>query len=294
MNIEERFLTINPYSRSGEKQGKIKKIVTHWVGNANTSAMANRNYFNNLKDTHETYASSQYIIGLVGEIIYCVPEDEVAFHSGDRTMNRCSIGIENCHPDWNGKFNDKTYNSLLELCAELCKKYGLTENDVIRHYDVTKKCCPKYYVEHNEAWQQFKNDLKAKLQGGSSNVPTFNCLAVLKSKTYAPLRKSKSHTENNVITHLAPGTPVELKARDGQWGIIPQGYINLDDFEFAVMKTIITAKNGVPLRSSASHSENNVITYLSENTPLDVVEALNNSDFIRCPQGYINRYDCKE
>lgn len=31
MEILEKLLTINPYSRSGEKQGTIKNIVVHWV-----------------------------------------------------------------------------------------------------------------------------------------------------------------------------------------------------------------------------------------------------------------------
>lgn len=159
MEIQEMFLTPNNYSRTGEEQGQIQNIVVHWVGNANTSAVANRNYFNNLKDTHETYASSHYIIGLNGEIIYCVPEDEVAFHAGDRNMNRHSIGIENCHPDWNGKFNDATYNSLIELCVDICKRYGLGVDNIIRHYDVTGKDCPHYYVQNPEAWVQFKNDV---------------------------------------------------------------------------------------------------------------------------------------
>ena len=99
MNIIYDFLNINPYSRSAEQQRKIEKIVIHYVGNPATSAKANRNYFNNLAKTHETYASSHYIIGLNGEIIQCIPEKEVAFHAGSWSMNRKSIGIENCHPD---------------------------------------------------------------------------------------------------------------------------------------------------------------------------------------------------
>ena len=166
MEIEERLLTINPYSRSGEKQGTIKKIIIHWVGNANTSAIANRNYFENLKDTHSCYASSHYIIGLNGEIIRCIPDDEVAFHSGNYGVNHSSIGIEHCHPDWEGKFNELTYKSSIEIVANLIKKYGLSINDVERHYDITGKCCPKYYVEHDEAWQQYKQDVYNKIHGG--------------------------------------------------------------------------------------------------------------------------------
>ncbi len=38
-------------------------------------------------------------------------------------------------------------------------KFELTEENVIRHYDVTEKICPKYFVEHEDAWEQFHNDL---------------------------------------------------------------------------------------------------------------------------------------
>lgn len=170
MNIEEKLLTINPYSRSGEKQNQIQKIVVHWVGNANSSAVANRNYFENLKNTHSTSASSHYIIGLNGEIIRCIPENEVAFHSGSYSMNRKSIGIEDCHPDWDGKFNDNTYNSLVELCVDICKRYNLNVNDIIRHYDVTGKECPRYYVRNERAWITLKNDVASRL--GQATVNT--------------------------------------------------------------------------------------------------------------------------
>ena len=171
MKVEDKLLTINPYSRNGEKQNKIEYIVVHYVGNANTSATANRNYFNNLAKTHSTSASSHYIIGLNGEIIRCIPDDEVAFHSGSYSMNRKSIGIEDCHPDWNGKFTDDTYNALVELCADLCKKYGISINNVIRHYDVTGKSCPKYYVEHQDEWNKLKQNIYNKINGTPVEVP---------------------------------------------------------------------------------------------------------------------------
>lgn len=172
MKIEDKLLTINPYSRSGEKQKDIQYIVIHWVGNANTSATANRNYFNNLAKTHSTSASSHYIIGLNGEIIRCIPDDEVAFHSGSYSMNRKSIGIEDCHPDWNGKFTNSTYNSLVELCADLCKKYEIPINNVVRHFDITGKSCPKYYVEHSDEWNKLKQDIYNKINGTPVEVPT--------------------------------------------------------------------------------------------------------------------------
>lgn len=167
MEIQDKLLTINPYSRSGEKQNNITDIIIHYVGNAGSSAIANRNYFENLKNTHKTYASSHYIVGLNGEVIRCIPDDEVAFHSGSYSENRKSIGIENCHPNVDGKFNEQTYNALVELCAELCKKYNIGINNVKTHNMITGKNCPKYYVEHKEAWEQLKQDINNKINGGT-------------------------------------------------------------------------------------------------------------------------------
>ena len=50
------------------------------------------------------------------------------------------------------------------MTAYLCEKYQLTEKDVIRHYDVTGKNCPKYFVEHEDAWQTFLADVAAALE----------------------------------------------------------------------------------------------------------------------------------
>ena len=36
---------------------------------------------------------------------------------------------------------------------------GMTLNQ-IRHYDVTGKDCPKYFVEHEDAWVQFRQDVQ--------------------------------------------------------------------------------------------------------------------------------------
>nr|DAY42911.1 MAG TPA: N-acetylmuramoyl-L-alanine amidase [Caudoviricetes sp.] len=168
MDIIEKLLTINPFSRPGIKLKSVKNIVLHWIGNAGSSALANRNYFESLKDKG-IYASAHYILGLDGEKINCIPEDEMAYHSGNWNMNCNSIGIENCHPDWGGKFNDKTYNSLIELLVYLCRKYNLNQDAIIRHYDVTGKVCPKYYVEHQDAFEQLKADVASKL--GNNYTP---------------------------------------------------------------------------------------------------------------------------
>ena len=138
--ITEDFLDKNPYSRSGIALRKVKGVVIHYVENPGSTAKENRDYFNNLQNTHLTKASSHYIVGLDGEVIQCIPQSEISYASNNR--NKDTISIECCHPKKNGKFNDKTYNSAVRLTAWICKTYGLSSQNVIRHYDVTGKMCP--------------------------------------------------------------------------------------------------------------------------------------------------------
>ena len=160
-DIDVELLTPNEYSRPGIATDKITGIVVHYTANPGAGARNNRD-FEGLKDSHVTKASSNFVVGLEGEIIQCVPTWEVAYASNSR--NTDTVSIECCHPDETGKFNDATYHSMVELCAWLCLKFDLNEEDVIRHYDVTGKNCPKYFVEHEDAWVQFKSDVGKKLK----------------------------------------------------------------------------------------------------------------------------------
>ena len=65
-DIDVELLTPNPYSRSQEKTDKITGIVIHYTANPGATAIGNRNYFEGLKDSHETKASSNFVVGLKG------------------------------------------------------------------------------------------------------------------------------------------------------------------------------------------------------------------------------------
>lgn len=156
--VEADLLPINPYSRPGDKLDGVNAIVVHYIGNPDTTARQNRSFFANLAQTGETYASSNFIIGMDGEILQCVPVDEVAYASNSR--NGDTLSIECCHPAEDGVFTQATYDSLVRLSAWLCREFSLSHDDLIRHYDVTGKVCPKYYVENPDAWTAFKLDVR--------------------------------------------------------------------------------------------------------------------------------------
>lgn len=159
--IKVEYLTPNPYSRPQKRLRRINGIVIHYTANPGASAENNRSYFEGLATTKETSASSHYIIGLEGEIIQCIPLTEISYASNSRNFD--TVSIECCHPDKTGKFNEKTYASLVSLTAALCKEFRLNEKDIIRHYDVTGKLCPLYFVKHEDAWEKFKSDVMAEV-----------------------------------------------------------------------------------------------------------------------------------
>ena len=151
--VDKQIIHKHSTARTGILLDDIKNIVIHYVGNPNTSAKNNRDYFNK----PSTGVSSHFIVGLSGEVIQCVPIYERSAASNDR--NKDTLSIETCHPDESGKFNQATYNSLVKLTAYLCYQFDLKQDDVIRHYDVTGKNCPKYYVENEDEWENFKKDV---------------------------------------------------------------------------------------------------------------------------------------
>lgn len=158
--IQEALLTKNPNSRPGILLEQVRGVVIHYTANPGTDAMANRNYFEgrkNMEETARNKVSSHFVIGLDGTILQCIPLEEIAYASNDR--NRDTISIECCHPGKSGKFTKETKASLISLTAWLCGQYSLQKKDIIRHYDVTGKMCPKYYVKHPKKWEAIQTDV---------------------------------------------------------------------------------------------------------------------------------------
>lgn len=152
--IDPQIIDVDGSSRRGVDLEDLQDIVIHYVGNPGTSAQQNHDYYAN----PASEVSSHFVIGLSGEIIQCIPLWEKSSASNHR--NRDTISIEVCHPDASGKFTDASYRSLVKLTAWLCDSCGLKRSAVIRHYDVTGKQCPLYFVTHEDAWKQFFQAVK--------------------------------------------------------------------------------------------------------------------------------------
>ncbi|MBP5289541.1 MAG: N-acetylmuramoyl-L-alanine amidase [Clostridia bacterium] len=160
--IQRAVIPVDGVSRRGEKLEGLTGIVIHYVGNPGTTARQNRNWYAD----PESEVSSHFIIGLKGEVLLCVPLDEKS--SASNHANATTLSVEVCHPDETGQFTKASEDRLVELLAYLCRRYDLPVSGIIRHYDVTGKNCPKYYVEHEEAYLAMKKRVRAALEEEAS------------------------------------------------------------------------------------------------------------------------------
>ncbi|EMM77973.1 N-acetylmuramoyl-L-alanine amidase [Leptospira santarosai str. 2000030832] len=170
LRIKQDFLTPNPHSRPGDKIKEVKGIVLHWTATPKATAQNIRDYFESLKAPEGRFASAHFVVGLVGEIVQCIPLDEIAYHCGSKTYtpekekrlgpdspNFYTIGIEQCVSDMIGKFTEKTLSSASRLTAQLCVKYDLDANDLWTHQGIVGwKDCPRWYNTHPQDWITFK------------------------------------------------------------------------------------------------------------------------------------------
>jgi N-acetylmuramoyl-L-alanine amidase len=181
MQIVDMLLT-NKNARPGTKITP-RGLVIHWTANERkgANAVANRNYFNN----PTTEASAHYIVD-DKQIVRCLPENEMAYHVGAKQYkpeavaklssypNNCTIGIEMC-VNKDGNFQE-TYRRTVELAADILKRYGWGVDRLWRHFDITGKNCPAYFVSDDfarkytgltaaQAWAKFKDDVHKLLAG---------------------------------------------------------------------------------------------------------------------------------
>jgi len=181
--LVEMFLTSGRGGRPGRKITP-KAVVIHWTANTNpgADAVANRNYFENHP---QNYVSAHYIVD-DRQVVQCLPEDEMGYHVGAKKYrpkalkhlssypNNCTIGIEIC-VNSDADFS-QTYRNAVALTADILHRYGWNAEHLWRHYDITGKDCPRFFVNDATArhygfssaaggWAQFKQNVTQALKG---------------------------------------------------------------------------------------------------------------------------------
>ena len=69
--IDVELLTPNSWSRPQTRLKKVDGIVIHYTANPGSTAMQNRDYFENLPETQEAQASSHFVVGITFVRLFC-------------------------------------------------------------------------------------------------------------------------------------------------------------------------------------------------------------------------------
>jgi N-acetylmuramoyl-L-alanine amidase len=144
MNLKVDYLPGPSKARPMKKLKGIESITIHWIGPyPNQSVYSPYYWWRDGTDGSGVEASAHYIIKDL-DVLQAIPIDEVAWHCGS-SGNYTSIGIEVVPMSENGLFSNKSIVTLKQLLSTLPKV------PLKRHYDWTKKDCPRYYIS-NDKW----------------------------------------------------------------------------------------------------------------------------------------------
>lgn len=157
-DIQQQIISYNKSIRSIAPQF----IVTHDTGDPGASAQNEHDYFSggNRSASADFFVDSDNIIQIIDTDNYH------SWHCGDGhgaygISNANSLGIEMCL-EADGYPSDATVQNTLDLIAYLMNKYGIGIDNVVRHYDASRKQCPNSFSANNWArWWDFKDKLSS-------------------------------------------------------------------------------------------------------------------------------------
>ena len=207
----------------------IKYLVYHYTANDGDTDEANAKYFHN----NVVKASAHRFVD-DDSVTISVPDNYVAWHCGGglqgskghtyykKCTNTNSIGIEMCDTKRNGKYEvtPKTRSNAIALGKEFVKKYGIKKENVIRHYDVTGKNCPAYFVKDEEEWKKFRDEI---FETKKKEFKTY----YIKVNTKSLNVREGAGTKYKVVKTIKKGEKWLIRNEKNGWGKIRIGWIKL-------------------------------------------------------------------
>jgi LysM repeat protein len=136
-----------------------------------------KNQYNNHWNTYHPGGREVCVHGFIGKLAdgtvatyQCLPWDHRGWHAGG-SANNTHIGFEICEDDLtDGAYFAKVYKEAVELCAYLCKQYGLTEKNIICHSEGYKQGVASnhgdvmhWFPKHGKSMDTFRAEVKALL-----------------------------------------------------------------------------------------------------------------------------------
>jgi N-acetyl-anhydromuramyl-L-alanine amidase AmpD len=158
MNYFIDHIPKSKYHRSGRKMTPTT-LTIHSTANPNSTAKNERAWLGN--PSNKRYASHHLVVDQ-NNAIECIPLHEVAWHTGTRSGNKTSIGLEICE---SGN-REATLKNAAQLAAKVLHSKGWGINSLKMHYDWSEKNCPRILRsptsrnKPHQTWDWFTNEVK--------------------------------------------------------------------------------------------------------------------------------------
>lgn len=196
MNLRKLILTENACYKAGRKITP-KGIMVHSTGANNPylrryigpdDGVLGANQYNNHWNQDKPNGREVCAHAFIGKLkngsvatYQTLPWDHRGWHAGG-AANDSHIGFEICEDSLtDATYFKAAYNEAIELCVHLCKLYGLTEKDIIGHYEGHQKGIasnhgdPKnWFPKHGKSMDTFRDAVKALINTTVSTDPTLN------------------------------------------------------------------------------------------------------------------------
>ena len=194
MNLRKLLLTENACYKAGRKI-TVKGIMVHSTGANNPNlkryvgpddGLLGENQYGNHWNTYHPGGREVCVHGFIGKLkdgsiatYQTLPWDHRGWHAGG-SANNTHIGFEICEDGLaDSTYFKKVYQEAVELCAYLCKEYGLTEKDIICHSEGYKRGIASnhgdvmhWFPKHGKSMDTFRADVKSMLASGTVSTPT--------------------------------------------------------------------------------------------------------------------------
>jgi len=216
MKLYKLILTENACYKAGKKI-KVKGIMVHSTGANNPwlkryvgpdDGKLGKNQYNNHWNTYHPGGREVCVHGFIGKLAdgtvatyQTLPWDHRGWHAGG-SANNTHIGFEICEDGLtDATYFKKVYQEAVELCAYLCKEFGLTEKNIICHSEGYRQGVAS---NHGDVMHWFPKHGKS--------MDTFRADVAVLLKTTATTGKPTTSTATTATTEIKEGDKVEFTA----------------------------------------------------------------------------------
>lgn len=223
MNLHQLFLTENACYKTYRKH-TVKGIMVHSTGANNPwlkryigpdDGLLGVNQYGNHWNTYHPGDREVCVHGFIGKLkdgtiatYQTLPWEICGWHSGSGSKGNANflgyVGFEICEDDLtDANYFNKVYKEAIELCVYLCKKYGLTEKNIICHCEGHQQGIASnhgdvmhWFPKHGKSMDTFRAEVKK--------------LLAAEEKPAEPAKPTTPTTPTT--TKIGEGAKVEIKA----------------------------------------------------------------------------------